>query len=184
MKVFINLLSITRLFAIFIVIALYYLMPKTILSVLFQIIVYSLLYLTDMLDGYLARKYNQSSALGKVLDSISDKVYLMGTLFFIIYTVNIGTFIYIMLVLSTIRDIIIAGLREYWMVAGLKRIVLKSARWKVLIQAIGSGFLLYSSIIGSNYSGSFYMIGAVVFTLGTIISLYTAYKYIYLSLKE
>ncbi|MBQ8444158.1 MAG: CDP-diacylglycerol--glycerol-3-phosphate 3-phosphatidyltransferase [Clostridia bacterium] len=42
--------------------------------------------LTDFLDGYLARKNNQVTLLGKFFDSIADKVLIMTGLLLIVYT--------------------------------------------------------------------------------------------------
>ena len=35
---------------------------------------------TDWVDGYLARKYNQRSKLGQVLDPLADRLYILATL--------------------------------------------------------------------------------------------------------
>jgi cardiolipin synthase len=45
--------------------------------------------ITDFLDGYLARKLNQMTKLGKVLDPVADRLYIFATLLALSVTGNI-----------------------------------------------------------------------------------------------
>jgi len=66
--------------------------------------------LTDALDGYIARKFNQVTNLGKILDPIADKTLLISAFVFI-YNSNLEIkFPYWLVVLVISRDIyLIAG---------------------------------------------------------------------------
>jgi CDP-diacylglycerol--glycerol-3-phosphate 3-phosphatidyltransferase len=66
--------------------------------------------LTDMLDGYLARKYNQVTTFGKFFDSIADK--LLTNTVLIIFAVCQILPVW-MVVLLICRDFLIAGTGEY-----------------------------------------------------------------------
>ena len=85
----------------------------------------SLLYiataLTDFLDGYLARKYNQVTTLGKFLDPIADKVCVLTGLVFIMQ----GNFIYGMPYVAMICTIVIIA-RE--LIIGLFRQIAASKK--------------------------------------------------------
>ena len=70
--------------------------------------------LTDFLDGYLARKYNLVTDMGKVLDAIADKILVNGVL--IILAVN-GYISVIIPVIIVCRDIAVDSIK---MVAGQK----------------------------------------------------------------
>lgn len=70
--------------------------------------------LTDFLDGYLARKYNLVTDIGKVLDAIADKILVNGVL--IILAVN-GYISVIIPVIIVCRDIAVDSIK---MVAGQK----------------------------------------------------------------
>lgn len=64
-----NLLSVIRIFLIPVFAVLFYQDQKIV-----AVIVLALSGLTDMFDGKIARKYNQISALGKILDPVADKL--------------------------------------------------------------------------------------------------------------
>ncbi len=70
--------------------------------------------LTDFLDGYLARKYNLVTDLGKVMDAIADKLLVNGVL--IVLAVNGWISVVVPVVIIT-RDIIVDSIK---MVAGQK----------------------------------------------------------------
>jgi CDP-diacylglycerol--glycerol-3-phosphate 3-phosphatidyltransferase len=82
MKVFTvsNFFSFIRIF--FIIPSVYYIQRGDGLSLLYVLMGASA---TDFLDGYFARKLNQVSELGKILDPIADKVLMAGVVFALYY---------------------------------------------------------------------------------------------------
>jgi cardiolipin synthase (CMP-forming) len=70
-----NLLSMLRL--AFVPVFLYLLLNE---KYLWAIIVLALSSLTDYLDGYFARKFNQVTRLGQLLDPAADRLYIFSTL--------------------------------------------------------------------------------------------------------
>ena len=88
-----------------------------IISVFFEmyfasLVIFVLCSFSDFLDGYLARKFNQESSLGKLLDPIADKILLCSTILAIILITN-DYFIGLMGTLILIREFWVSGLREY-----------------------------------------------------------------------
>ena len=71
--------------------------------------------LTDFLDGYLARKYNLVTDLGKVMDAIADKILVNGVL--ILLAVN-GYISAIVPVVIVCRDIAVDSIK---MIAGINQ---------------------------------------------------------------
>ena len=67
-----NIVSISRIFVAFIAIGL--LFRYTTLSYILSVILTGIAFAMDGVDGYIARKYNQSSELGSVLDIIGDRI--------------------------------------------------------------------------------------------------------------
>jgi len=71
-------------------------------------VVFVIASLTDFLDGYLARKNNQVTDLGKMLDAIADKVLVNPVL--IIFAVD-GAFSPIVPVIVIVRDIVVNAIK-------------------------------------------------------------------------
>ena len=68
---------------------------------------------TDFLDGYLARSFNQSSKLGKILDPIADKLLVSCALISLVSNNIVNDIHVLAAALIIIREIFISGLREY-----------------------------------------------------------------------
>ncbi len=64
--------------------------------------------LTDFLDGYLARRYGQDTLLGKLLDPLADKCFVMGAL---IPLIALGKLYFYWGLIVILRELIITGLR-------------------------------------------------------------------------
>lgn len=64
--------------------------------------------LTDFFDGYLARKYNQETSIGKMLDPIADKFLLYSTL---IALLAAGKIFYYWVIILIGREFFVMGLR-------------------------------------------------------------------------
>ncbi|MEZ5405681.1 MAG: CDP-diacylglycerol--glycerol-3-phosphate 3-phosphatidyltransferase [Verrucomicrobiia bacterium] len=78
--------------------------------------------LTDWLDGYLARKWNQTTDLGKLLDPLADKILVTSALFFLVYVDMVPLW---MAILMVSREFLITGLR---LIATAKGVVLAAER--------------------------------------------------------
>ena len=99
--------------------------------------------ITDFLDGYIARKYNLVTDLGKFLDPIADKLLVTAALILVACDGTIiSPFGVIALVIVVARDVVIDMLR---MVAGNKGIVIaanKFGKYKTFSQDIALPILI------------------------------------------
>lgn len=77
---------------------------------------------TDWLDGHLARQWNQTSALGALLDPIADKILVLGL--FLVF-VQLGAAPAWMVLVIIVRESVITGVR---LVAASQRLVLSAAK--------------------------------------------------------
>ena len=88
-------------------------------------VVFALASLTDFVDGYLARKYNQVTDLGKFLDPIADKMLVNSMMVFLALNfVSLGAnvkFLFFCVIIMIIRDLVVDGLR---FMAAQKQIVI------------------------------------------------------------
>ena len=76
-------------------------------------LIFALAAITDWLDGYVARKYNQSTALGAFLDPVADKLMVVVALV-LLTSVHPSAWFAIPAAIIVGREIIISALRE-WM---------------------------------------------------------------------
>jgi CDP-diacylglycerol--glycerol-3-phosphate 3-phosphatidyltransferase len=137
---------------------------------------------SDFLDGYLARKFNKESSLGKLLDPIADKILLCSTILSIILITN-DYFIGLMGTLILIREFWVSGLREYTAVNNIQGAsdVSYLAKIKTTLQFIAISSYLFSFSYGLNL-GIF--ISSFILFLSLIISLKTGMTYTHNVLKS
>lgn len=112
--------------------------------------------LTDFLDGYLARKNNQVTTLGKFFDTIADKVLIMTGMILII-TVPISTGVAVVwptwlgvvcIIIMLAREFIISALRQIAASQGIVLAAEKSGKIKATIQYVSvSLYFIYAFIL-------------------------------------
>jgi len=104
---------------------------------------------TDLLDGYLARKLNQQSAFGAFLDPVADKLSVSIALILIV-SAHPGAFVAIPAAIIIGRELTISALRE-WMASVGDTIKVKVSfigKVKTAGQLWAIGFMLYEQPIG------------------------------------
>lgn len=150
-----NILSLSRIVLTPIVIALF-LIPNGICKLL-AFVVYLLASSTDWLDGYLARKYNLISDMGKLLDAAADKFLQTSALILVLlseYNV-IGLWISIIIMLVfLLRDSWMSTIRQ---LSASKGLIISADVWgkiKSILMDISLGALfLYSALCGMLKNG-------------------------------
>jgi len=106
--------------------------------------------ITDSLDGFIARKLGQSSALGEFLDPVADKLIVATALVLIVSRDHVW---YVTLTAAVIigREIAISALREWMAEIGARRkvAVSKLGKFKTITQIVGlSMMLFYQDLFG------------------------------------
>ena len=102
---------------------------------------------TDWLDGYLARRWNETSAFGAFLDPVADKLMVAAALIILVYLDRVGALIAVVIIG---REITISALREWMAQIGAHKSVAVSMIGKVKTAAQMSAIplLLYYEPIG------------------------------------
>jgi cardiolipin synthase len=123
--------------------------------------------LTDWLDGYLARRWNETSAFGAFLDPVADKLVVATAL---IMLVEFGRLDAILAVIIIGREITISALREWMAKVGAHKSVAVSmiGKIKTAAQMTAIPLLLYHYPIGgfdTQYFGTWLIYIAAVLTL-------------------
>ena len=150
-------------------------------------VLFAIAALSDLIDGYVARKYNQVSDLGKFLDPIADKMLVVVFMFLFVAAnliFNPWGAIVCGVVLS--REFMISAFR---MQAAVKKIVIPADVWgklKTDFQDVGSAVIIFASdpIFLSHGDGAAMVgkvlmyIGLVAFFIGAALAVYSGVNYI------
>jgi CDP-diacylglycerol--glycerol-3-phosphate 3-phosphatidyltransferase len=133
-------------------------------------IVYAAAAITDLLDGYLARRMNIVSMLGKFLDPLADKLLVMASL---VWMVPMGRIPEWAVVLLLAREISITGLRGIASSEGVVIAAGEGGKSKTALQMIG----ILCLILGYPYHLSLGFID-----LGEVDLVYVGRALVYISL--
>lgn len=148
-----NLLTWLRIFLIPVFVAVFYVSDQTLSPQhknLIATAVFLLAAVTDWLDGYLARKLNQTSAFGAFLDPVADKLMVAAAL---IILVKLGRADAIIAFIIIGREITISALREWMAKVGASKSIAVSMLGKVktTFQMLALLLLLYhQTLLGVN----------------------------------
>lgn len=145
-----NSLTMLRIVLIPIFVGLFYLPAGTLTpqeSNLFAAGVFALAAMTDWLDGYLARRLNQTSAFGAFLDPVADKLMVAAALIVLVEFARVGAIIALIIIG---REIAISALREWMAGVGSRSSVAVAmiGKVKTALQMIAILLLLYFDPIG------------------------------------
>ena len=137
-----TLLTWIRIFAIPLVVGVFYLPLDAPTRNLAATVLFVAVALTDWLDGYLARRLNQTSAFGAFLDPVADKFLICAALLVLL---DLGRVDAIVALIIIGREIAISALREWMAQIGATRSVAVHMLGKVktTVQMVAIPFLLY-----------------------------------------
>ena len=178
-----NLLTLLRILLIPLFVGIFYL-PGSMLSPheanVFSAALFSLAAVTDWLDGYLARRLNQTSAFGAFLDPVADKLMVTAALIVLVEFGRVGAVIALIIIG---REIAISALRE-WM-AGLGSrssvAVANIGKFKTGVQMVAILFLLYYDPVGGLNTQ---MVGRVLIYLAAFLTLLSMIYYLRAALPQ
>ena len=128
--------------------------------------------LTDWFDGYLARRWNQTSSFGAFLDPVADKLMVAGALLLL---VELGRTTAVIAFIIIGREIAISALREWMAQIGASKSVAVSSLGKVktIAQMVAIPMLLYKAplfgVIDTLYLGTILLYIAAVLTLWSMV---------------
>ena len=137
-----NILSCLRILLVPILI-LFYFLPMPSASV-WAALIFIIAAFTDWLDGYLARKWEQTSAFGAFLDPVADKLIVVMALIMVLFKTPVW-YILIPVTLIIARELIVSALREWMAELGQRNAVKVSqmGKWKTTFQMLAIACLIY-----------------------------------------
>jgi cardiolipin synthase len=105
---------------------------------------------TDILDGYFARKWGELTSFGRMLDPIADKLLVASCLLMVVADGTVEGWWIWAAVIILCREILVSGLREFLAELRVRVPVSRVAKWKTTLQLVAIGFLIdrLDSIVG------------------------------------
>lgn len=126
---------------------------------------------TDFLDGYLARKNNQVTNFGKIMDPLADKLLVAAALISLVQLGDVPAWIAI-LILG--REFAVTGLRSVAAAEGIVVAASKLGKFKTVTQMIALILLILKSNV---VAVTGYNIGMVFLYLALFMTLYSGIDY-------
>ncbi|MCJ8508126.1 CDP-diacylglycerol--glycerol-3-phosphate 3-phosphatidyltransferase [Rhizobium lemnae] len=139
--------------------------------------------ITDYLDGYLARIWNQTSNIGRMLDPIADKLLVASVLLLMAADGTIAGWSLWAAITILCREILVSGLREYLAALKVAVPVTRIAKWKTTLQMVSIAFLLAGDA-GDKVLPYTTEIGRAFLWIAAILTIYTGYDYFRAGLKH
>ena len=138
--------------------------------------------ITDILDGYFARKLNQISTLGVFLDPVADKLMVAVVLVLLVQK-NPEVYLAIPAAIIIGREITVSALREWMAELGSRNKIAVSALGKIktIIQMVSLGFLIFEDTF---FGLPVYLIGVVLLYIAVFITLLSMIEYLLLALPR
>jgi len=176
-----NLLTLSRIPIIFGVVALLYL-PMTGASTM-AFILFVIGAITDWADGYVARKQGLVSNFGKLMDALTDKVFMVGLFITMVVLGELpGLWSLFLLLLILSREFLITGLRLVAASSGIILAAEKSGKHKTVSQIVSAILLLlaiairkdfpnlFPEIFGYSFNAILHWAGVLFFVLAAVLT--------------
>lgn len=140
---------------------------------------FTLAAVTDVIDGFLARRWNMITTVGKLLDPLADKLIVMAAMVMMTRLGRIPAWIVIVL-LS--RELIVSGLRQIAASEGMVIAAAQEGKWKTSLQLVGIIALCIHYIHPVNLAGyvlvvDFNLIGKILVYLSVAFSVWSGANY-------
>ena len=136
---------------------------------------------TDYLDGYLARSRNETSAFGRLLDPIADKLLVVSALLIIVANHLVSEVSYIPVCIIMCREILVSGLREFLAEVKVGMPVTRLAKWKTAAQMTALSMILLSAVSYAYPDNMFVSVmgvmGEVLLWVAGVLTFMTGYDY-------
>ena len=132
--------------------------------------------ITDYLDGYLARNRGWISRLGRLMDPIADKVLVISVIAALLAVDRLPNWHFIPALIIIIREICIAGLREFLSSGNNELPVSFSGKIKTVIQILSLGFIIAAPAGDALLPAT--TIGFTLLWLAAAVTIISAYEYV------
>ena len=130
-----------------------------------------LAFVTDILDGFFARRYESVTTFGKFLDPLADKILVTVTM---IMLIPLGRIPVWMVIVIVARELAITGLRGAAVKEGIVIAARSLGKYKTILQSIALvGLCIHYTYFGIN----FHKLGMVILWPALILTLWSGWDY-------
>ena len=165
-----NLITIARIFAIVPIAWLVMTGDATLRGV--ALVLFIVAAASDWVDGYLARKWQQVSPLGRMLDPIADKMLVGIMIAVLAWDNSFSAWDMIPVIAILFREFFISGLREFLGNAKVVLHVSQLAKWKTTVQLVALTLVLLERLVPALWLPS-----DILLWLAGVLTLWTGLQY-------
>jgi CDP-diacylglycerol--glycerol-3-phosphate 3-phosphatidyltransferase len=145
----------------------------------FAAALFTLAAVTDVVDGYLARRWNLVTVVGKFMDPLADKLIVMAAMVMMVRLGRIAAWVVIVLLA---REFVVSGLRTIAAGEGMVIAAGQEGKWKTSLQLCGiiSLCVHYThplNLLWATYPVNYNVVGQILMYLSLLLSLWSAGVY-------
>jgi len=138
-------------------------------------IVFVVAAVTDLLDGYVARKTGQITKLGRLLDPIADKLLVLSALILLVQVDRVSALVAILIIA---REVAVTGLRAIAASEGLIMSAEVTGKYKMALQVIAIVLLVLEGTVVETV-GNLHLAGIVTLYLSLILGYVSGAQYVW-----
>lgn len=141
--------------------------------------VFTVAAVTDVVDGFLARRWNQITVVGKLLDPLADKLIVAAAM---VMMVRLGRIPAWLVIILLSREFIVTGLRQIAASEGMVIAAGQEGKWKTSLQLVGIVALCIHyphpvNFLVGTWVVNFNVVGKTLVGMSTAFSVWSAALY-------
>ena len=171
----------TRIVAIPLIVGVFYLPLDAATRNLIATVLFVVFAWTDWLDGYLARRLNQTSSFGAFLDPVADKFLVCACILVLVHLGRADVFAGLIIIG---REIAISALREWMANIGASKSVAVHmvGKLKTAVQMVAIPFLLYDGVLLERIDARWW--GNLLIWVAAVLTVWSMVYYLRKALPE
>lgn len=138
-------------------------------------VVFVIAAMTDLLDGYLARRRGQVTKLGRLLDPIADKLLVLSALIVLVQVDRVGALVAILIIA---REVAVTGIRAIAATEGMIISVEATGKYKMALQVIAIVLLILEGTVLSEF-GNVHLAGIVTLYFSVVLGYVSGAQYVH-----
>jgi CDP-diacylglycerol---glycerol-3-phosphate 3-phosphatidyltransferase len=136
-------------------------------------VVFGIAAITDLLDGYLARRRSEVTRLGRLLDPVADKLLVLSGLILLVEFHRVSAVVAILMIA---REVAVTGIRAVSAAEGIVLSAETIGKYKMTAQVLAILFLILADSVDPEWN--FYAIGNVLLYSALMLGLISGAKYL------